>query len=348
MDFKPYYNNWIDVSSLFVSHKSYIRKNDYLPVNLSIEFFNQLNFDSVSLTKYRINAAHKAKKILGSRPALCISGGVDSQAMLQSWIEADINFDAFVLVFKDNLNIMDVEHARAICKNFNVELKEIEIDIIQFLNYFNYEYSIKYNSCSPHFNTHYKLFNLLKGYNYTGVCCGGDAPVKNLYNNSWGGNFTRNPNTFIKYAEVEQFTCIGNFISYYPNLAWAIALQTKPIYYPTPNGHINNNTNNVYINENQRVLSALDNIYKDNVEQRYLDKCAGYKSIGYTILPQTQKFTGFELVKQKLEQETGNGWEFEKRYRQPLEQELSYSFADTLFVFQDHVEDFLNSYIRVC
>lgn len=341
MDFKPYYNNWLDIDSLFISHETYVRKIDYLTVNLNIDFFKNLKFSDKDFIKHRINAAHKAKEQLGNNPALCISGGVDSQVMLQCWLEADIKFDAFVLVFKNDLNKMDVDHARLVCNKFGVELNEIEIDIIKFLNYYNYEYALKYNSCSPHFNTHYRLFNILREYQYTGVCCGGDAPIKNMFNGKWGGNFTRNPNTFVKYVEQSKFPVIGNFISYYPNLAWTIALNTKPISLPLPEGRIMTATG-VYLNENNRVLSSIDNLHKDTVNQRYLDKCEGYRNIGIDIIPQDQKYTGFENIKTLLENETGDGWEFEKRYRQPIEKILSYSFADPVFAFLDGVEEIIN------
>jgi hypothetical protein len=340
MDFKPYYNNWLDVSELF-RPSNVIRKNDILKVDLDTDFFDFYN--KVPYKTLIQEAAIEANKVLGNKPALCFSGGVDSQVMLNCWLEANLKFDLFILVFNNDLNKQDVDHARRFCNSLGVTLNEIQIDIIKFLNFFNFEYAVKYNCCSPHFNTHFKLFNILKERGYTGVCTGGDAPLTNLYNNHWGGNYTRNTQTFTNYSIVENFPCIGNFIGYYPKLAWSIALNTKPFYLPTLEGQIVSNSSLVVIDQNEQVVSKVDNLYKDNIDQRYIDKCFGYEKLGFNILRQEQKFTGFENVKTYLEQQSGDGWEFEKRYRQPLENYFNYSYADPIFKFKDGVENIINS-----
>ena len=339
MDFKPFYDDWIIIDPIFIPSNISLRKYDYVNVNLSYDFFSQLTFTEDSLKTYRINAALEASKILGEKPALCISGGIDSQAMLHCWLEADIKFDVFVLVFKNNLNSMDVEQARLVCRNLGIELKEIEIDIIKFLNYYNYEYAVQYQSCSPHFNTHYKLFNILKNMGYTGVCCGGDAPIYNPLEDIWGSNYNKNTQNFVQYSRVSRFPCIGNFLGYYPKLAWSISLQTKPV---TPNHNQGMNTlhNNILTEQNDYVIRTS---IKDLEEQRYLYKCDGYNKTGIKIIPQTQKFSGFELVKKHLEEVTGDGWAFEKRYRRPLENLLNVTTSTPVFVFDANVEKLIKT-----
>ena len=92
--------------------------------------------------------------------------------VLCAWQEAGLSFDVFSLTFNDGLNEHDVSHARQYCNTLRVKLNEIHIDIVNFLIRENYDVGIKYRSPSPHFNTHYKLFDLLKAQGYTGVCCG--------------------------------------------------------------------------------------------------------------------------------------------------------------------------------
>ena len=210
MGFNAFYDNWVDISNIFVDVPLF-RTEEYLPVNLELDFFQNLSFSSEKFTEYRIQSAIKASNILGPKPAVCFSGGIDSQAMVLAWKESGLKFDTVILVFKDNLNIHDVDDARAFCKINDIPLTEIELDIMQFLNRENYDYALKYDSASPHFNTHYKLFNILKANGYTGVCAGGDAPIKN--NNIWGGNFLRNQHTYVKYSQVENFPVIGNYLS---------------------------------------------------------------------------------------------------------------------------------------
>jgi len=324
-EYKPFYNNWIDINSLFIKENAN-RFYDLLYVNLEKDFFLNLQFDAVSLKNYRIKAAIEASKIVGMNPALCFSGGIDSQCMLQAWSEADLKFDVYTLKFKNNLNIQDVQHAENFCKQYNVELKIIEIDIISFLNRENFDYALKYDSVSPHFNTHYKLFDILKSKGYSGVCCGGSVPIRNGLDNSWGSNFNRNPLNFIKYTEISQFPCVGNFLSFYPDLSWGLALLTPAI----------NLQHGTYINYEQTVRD-----FKET--ERYSDKCLGYRRGGFKIKEQSQKYTGFELVKKHLENLTNNGWEFEVRYRHPLAKQLNHSAGLPQFIFKDGVKEIIES-----
>lgn len=339
MDFKPFYNDWIILDPIFIPSDVKQRKYDYVHVNLSYDFFNHLSFTDASLKTYRINAALEAKKTLGEKPALCMSGGIDSQAMLQCWLEAGLKFDMFILVFKHDLNVMDVNHARLVCSNLGIDLKEIEIDVIKFLNYNNYEYGVQYQSCSPQFNTHYKLFNMLKDMGYSGVCCGGDAPIFNILEKTWGSNFNKNTQNFVNYASASNFPCIGNFLGYYPDLAWSISLQTIPVI-PNEIQRLNFIHNNLVKNENDTIVQTNDPQVEKN---RYLYKIKGYKKTGLNVIPQEQKFTGFELVKKHLEKLTGDGWTFEKRYRRPLENLLHVPTSTPIFTFDAEVENLIKS-----
>ena len=83
---------------------------------------------------------------------------------------------------------------------------------------------------------------------------------------------------------------------------------------------------------------------RNNFEQkRYYSKCNGYKKVGFKITEQEKKFTGFESVKEFLKNETGNGWEFEHRYRHPLEKQFEFFGTPSKFVFEPFVENFLNN-----
>ncbi len=270
-------------------------------VNLPVEFFNNLQFDQESLTQYRIDAAKLCAETLGDKPALCFSGGADSQAMLQCWHEAKLNFDTFIVVFNDGLNRQDSDHAISFCKERGYPYKELHFNVIQFLNRDNYECGIKYNSHSPHFNVHYRIVEMLKDMGYTGVCNGGDAPYN--HNEVWGENFSKNPFHFLKIQDKLGIPFQGSFLSFYPQLAWSIALFTK---------------------FNSDVFKGVDTVIRDwEAEQeirhyRYTKKIFAYQKVGLNIIPQETKFTGFELVKKYYENLTGDGWTFERKFRHPL------------------------------
>jgi len=297
--FNYFYDNWLDPTGAFQTGTVLEDNNIFLDVSLPDDFFKNIVITKETLRQHRIDAAKEAYKALGEKPALCLSGGVDSQAMVQCFLEAGLSPDIYLLVFKNNLNIQDVVTAREYCKKFNVPLKEIEIDIKKFLQRENYNYGIKYESSSPHFNTHYKLFNFLREIGHTGVCAGGDVSYRT--NNEWGNNLNRNNLNFIKYSQVEEFPVIGNFLSFYPLLKWSMSILTKPFQL------------------SEKKYGSIDWSTADESRLRYHDKLNGYLRSGINFLAQPKKFTGFELVKIEYEYMTNDPLEFEKRFRKPLE-----------------------------
>jgi hypothetical protein len=300
--FKFFYDDWLDCSSLFEE-----KIGDYndLQVNLPIDFFDSLRLDKDSIKQYRIKAASNLSETIGNKIGLCFSGGVDSQCMIQAFVEAKIDFDIYTLRFNNGLNSQDINHAIKYCEKFNLKLNIIDIDVLNFLSIHNHEYGIRYNSTSPHFNVHYKLFDILADKGYDGVVTGGNAPLFTTSDNLWGTNYNKNAHNYINYTKISGFKCQGNFLSYYPKLSWAIGLLTPPMIGYRP--HKSN------FSEGERL--RWENL-------RYTQKIHGYRNAGFDVLPQNQKYTGFELVKKHLETKTNDGWTFEKLYRHPLERIL--------------------------
>lgn len=270
-------------------------------VNLNKEFFNNLKFDTYNLKQYRINSAVKCAETLGNKPALCLSGGIDSQSMVQCWLESGLKFDVVIGVFKNDLNKHDVDHARLFCQTYNIPYKELSIDIIQLLTRENYALSEKYKSYSPHFNVHYKIVEILAEQGYTGVCFGGVTPFKR--NSGYGDNFFGTPFHFLKIQNILPIPMQGSFLSFFPELTWAIALLGSGI----------KADGNVFSSK----FFTQDSINHLN-ELRYKEKIESYQKVGFSIIPQEKKFTGFELVKKYFEELTGDGWSFEKRFRYPI------------------------------
>lgn len=266
-------------------------------LNLPDNFFVDLKFDSESLKQYRINAAHKSAEILGSKPALLLSGGVDSQAMVQCFVEANLNFDIITFVFNEDLNKQDANYARFFCKMHNLKCHEFEFDVISFLQTENLSFGEKYKSESPHFNTHYKMSEILRDSGYTGICCGGFAPT--LFNGEWGTNFAYNTCHYTIVQEILGIPLQGNFLSYTPELSWTIGLLTEEV-----------TVSNMHDNTARK--------YNKEMAQRYNKKIQGYIKHGFDIYQQPQKFTGFELIKKFYAEKTNDGWFFEKTFRMPL------------------------------
>jgi len=274
-------------------------------VNLDKTFFENLKFDKESLAQYRTNAAVECSKTLGDNPALCLSGGIDSQAMVLCWQEAGLKFDVIIGVFKDGLNKHDSDHAKMFCRQHSIPYKELEIDIVKLLTSQNYLISQKYKSYSPHFNVHYKIVEILAEQGYTGTCFGGVTPFKR--NGVYGENFSGAPFHFLKIQDILPIPMQGSFLSFYPELTWAIGLQCEDVV------HEGSSTSS-----NLRSMKNIDDLNK----LRYEKKVNSYLYSGLKTMPQDTKFTGFELVKDYFAEKYNDGWTFEKRFRYPISSEF--------------------------
>jgi len=292
--FNFFHNDWLEYDDFLLNNKGSI------PVNIDVNFINNIQLDKLSLKNYRIAAAKLLSIHLGNKIALCLSGGIDSQAMVQCFVEANIPFDLYTLVFNKNLNEHDIVTAREFAEKLNIKINYLDLNIIQFLAQENYNYGVRYKSASPHFNTHYKMFNLIREKGYSGIVAGGFIPLRS--GNQWGINYNYNVMNFIHYCTVENFYAHGNFLSFYPQLSWAIALLTP----------------NDYDHDANTSISTEKSFYDEGISKRYDDKIKGYLKAGFDIIPQVKKFTGFEEVKNYYENITGDGWTFEKRFRFPL------------------------------
>lgn len=289
----PFYNNWLDMSGMSAGNGQGHKMNVSTKLIRDIEKIND-----EKLKKWRVDAAKRCHETLGPFPALCFSGGIDSQAMLHCFAEADLEAHVIIFTFNDDLNKHDVDHAKAYCHTFDIPYREIEFDIVSFLTRDNIAMSEKYGSLSPHFNTHYRFIEILTHMGYTGVCFGGNAPDK--HGNDYGKNLGINEFNWVDCHNKFQIAVQGSFLSFSPELALALAVST-----PT-------------MGDDLPKLSEDWEEYKRLRHQKYEQKIIGYKRIGFDIMRQDTKYTGFEKVKDLFEEKTGDGWAFDRQFRQSL------------------------------
>ena len=63
---------------------------------------------------------------------LCLSGGLDGEAMALAFLEQKIPFEVRILRFKDGWNDFDIFHATKFCKDSGISYQFIDLDIINF------------------------------------------------------------------------------------------------------------------------------------------------------------------------------------------------------------------------
>ncbi len=93
---------------------------------------------------------------------LMLSGGLDSQAMLDLWLRYGSNFIPTHVRYNYDLNMHDFRYLQAYAKN-KIEINVIDFNIIDFFENKYLEYANSIKAISPHFAAHLYFSQNLKG-----------------------------------------------------------------------------------------------------------------------------------------------------------------------------------------
>ena len=100
---------------------------------------------------------YKPKKIV-----LCLSGGLDSEAMAESFLRAGVPFSVSIWKYKNDLNNYDIKYAIQFCKKHKLDYKMEECDLEWFYgNNLHFYYGQKYLCNSPQVVVHLHLLEKL-------------------------------------------------------------------------------------------------------------------------------------------------------------------------------------------
>ena len=269
-----FYDNWCRYE-LF---EDGLHVHSFLTIN-DIERIQSTRLEVISK-----NATKIASHYLGKNPVLCLSGGIDSQAMVGLW-DKDIPYTAVIFQFENNLNEEEVEDAVNFAKSRNIPFKIIKSNVLRFLTHDLIDFARYHNISSPQFATYSYYICKLKDLGYTGVAMGGNSFV--IYN-----NWVLFASSKAQLTDIENFSlkskipCIQTFLGFYKDLCVKIALNC---------GTIRENTS----------------------EDRYVNKIDNYKRLNLDISPQLSKRTGFEQLQKYYNQDRYEG-AFEIDFRAPL------------------------------
>jgi hypothetical protein len=265
---------------------------------ISVSFTDTDMFWNVNITEEMLDIAYSATleencklavmnlpSSIGSRPAVCFSGGIDSQTVIDTFLYAGVTPEVVIFNFLDDHNIHDVSHAIKFCETRNITPRLIDLDVIRFLNNKLYDFATKYKISSPQFAVHLYLAGKLKDLGYTSAIFGGNN-LTQYADKSWYTP-TKEETDWCKYSQEINFPIIGSFWLQ----DWRLSLMAT-IFTP--------------------YVSTTD------ASHRYQSKILSYKTMGYDVIPQEQKYNGFETIKKYYEEMTGDGWTFEHQFRNPI------------------------------
>lgn len=91
-----------------------------------------------SISSFRDECAQAADLIAKSGPGgavhVCLSGGIDGEIACRAFLDAGHKVKPLILKWKYGLNLVEVDLARAFCRDFDLQLEEIEADVVQFFS----------------------------------------------------------------------------------------------------------------------------------------------------------------------------------------------------------------------
>lgn len=139
---------------------------DYDPTQIYFRNFNGVTdlvdspLEEAKLAAKKIHAKAAGKKIY-----LFISGGVDSQAMVQSFVQAAVPFQVVLMVDPNGCNKDDVHFARLFVKKMNLNLLEYTLDFVEFIRSYRYvEMAKKFRFNNPEYGVLLHLMQQFDGY----------------------------------------------------------------------------------------------------------------------------------------------------------------------------------------
>ena len=242
--------------------------------------------------KESIDAATKISK-QNNNIWLCMSGGVDSEAMALAFVEAQVEFSVAILRFPEDLNDFDICHAVSFCDYYKLHYHFIDLDIFQFLGSdLHQDISHTYQCSSPQLCAHIHFLDQIPGC----PVLSWNPPRITRWDNV---SYITMPNfmyfSYIRYFEKKKREGIPFFFLYTPELIYSFI----------------------------RSPLMQKSLIKDNYMQEYKEKCDIYLEGGFHIIPKEEKFTGFEKVKLEYDHRFNMNCYFDKKFRDPFKEKIN-------------------------
>jgi hypothetical protein len=199
---------------------------------------------------------------------LLVSGGIDSQAMLYAWKMSGHPFNAISFRYNQDFNWHDIKTLPQFCEQENIDYQIIDFDYLGFLENEYDSIAKKYRCSSPQIAMHIKMAMMLSG------------------TRIFSGNFLFSDAASISPAILgiykfsitdEGKNTIPYFFLHTPELAYSLNYFKKSVY---------------------KAQTLID------VDVPYINRVIAYQEMGFPVIAQDTKFTGFEKFKEYYDSHT--------------------------------------------
>lgn len=198
---------------------------------------------------------------------LFVSGGIDSQAMLYAWKTSNHPFNVYTFRYNQTYNIHDIKTLFLFCERESIPYTIVDFDYFKFLEEEYDGIAKKYKCSSPQISMHIKMASMFTG------------------TNVFSGNFLLQVSAVLSHAILgiyrysrtnEGKNTIPYFFLHTPELAYSM---------------------HGFKQDNFDKINELEKL-------GYRRKARVYNLVGFPVIPQEQKFTGFEKFKEHYDSHT--------------------------------------------
>lgn len=120
------------------------------------------------ITNFKEESINTAKQIYKDANEKTIyisySGGVDSESIIYTFLEAKVPFEVITAKLRYNINEYDLFYVKKVCDTYNLKLHILDVDIENFLETKMMEYAVPTKCCSPQFPLHMYLWDSFDGF----------------------------------------------------------------------------------------------------------------------------------------------------------------------------------------
>lgn len=224
---------------------------------------------------------------------LCLSGGIDSSCMLEAFHILGLNFNVTFMAFEQDLNLHDIKTNLDLCSFLGIPYRILTLDVLRFFESGRHmDYAHQYRCQSPQIAAHLWMLDQIDG---IPLLAGNPFVACEREGSTF---FVGLPSdlhcSYFRYLESTQRLGVPWFFIYSPELCssflrvpTALKLQTR--------------------------ASAPE-------DYTYLCKCTSYREAGFSSQPRTDKYTGFERVRDYYDKKLGtqHGVGFDRLFREPM------------------------------
>jgi hypothetical protein len=154
---------------------------------------------------------------------IMLSGGVDSEVVLRSYVESKIPVNVFIFRYENNYNFFDVNHALRICDELNIKPKVIDFNLQKFFENDAYDIWKKGYFIDAGFLPPMKMIEYLDNIPVSG----GSEPVWIWENNDWHAIFWEAYHGLAIYGRTINRPMISDWFEYSPEVIVAFSEHEK-------------------------------------------------------------------------------------------------------------------------